>query len=99
MPIFLTFVIQAVLPALSAIFALLLPVLGAVLTFTVTRIPKIPSYIMLLKILYSDIDSSAKERKILTAGLLVIGSILTFMAYSLIPFTGLPLRSDSESYR
>lgn len=91
MPIFLTFVIQAVLPALSAIFALLLPVLGAVLTFTVTRIPKIPSYIMLIKILYSDIDSSAKERKILTAGLLVIGSILTFMAYSLIPFTGVPL--------
>jgi uncharacterized tellurite resistance protein B-like protein len=91
MPIFVPFVIQAVLPVLSAIFALLLPVLGAVLTFTVTRIPKIPAYIMLLKILYSDIDSSAKERKILTGGLLVIGSILTFMAYSLVPFTGLPL--------
>lgn len=91
MPIFLTFVIQAVLPALSAIFALLLPVLGAVLTFAVTRIPKIPSYIFLLKILYSDIDLSAKERKIITGGMLVIGSILTFMAYSLIPFTGVPL--------
>lgn len=91
MPLIAPLVIQAVLPLLSAIFALLLPVLGAVLTFTVTRIPKIPSYIMLLKVLYSDIDSSAKERKTLTAGLLVIGSILTFMAYSLIPFTGVPL--------
>jgi uncharacterized tellurite resistance protein B-like protein len=36
-------------------------------------------------------DSSAKERKILTGGLLVIGSILTFMAYSLVPWTGVPL--------
>ncbi|MBD2198510.1 MULTISPECIES: tellurite resistance TerB family protein [Calothrix] len=91
MPIIFPFVIQAVLPALSTIFALLVPVLAAVINFTLTRIPKIPSYIRLIKILYCDINSSAKERKIITGGLLVIGSILTFMAYSLIPWTGVPL--------
>ncbi|MHC5730477.1 MAG: hypothetical protein ACYTXY_41495, partial [Nostoc sp.] len=77
MPIILPFVIQAVLPVLTTVFALLVPVLAAVINFTLTRIPKIPSYIRLIKILYSDIDSSAKERKIINAGLLVIGSILT----------------------
>ncbi|MBW4680278.1 MAG: TerB family tellurite resistance protein [Microcoleus vaginatus WJT46-NPBG5] len=91
MPIILPFVLQAVLPVLTTIFALLVPVLAAVIKFTLIRIPKIPSYILLIKILYSDIDSSAKERKIITGGLLVIGSILTFMAYSLIPWTGVPL--------
>jgi tellurite resistance protein len=91
MPIILPFVFQAVLPVLTSIFALLVPVLSAVIKFTLIRIPKIPSYIRLIKILYSDIDSSAKERKIITGGLLVIGSILTFMAYSLIPWTGVPL--------
>lgn len=91
MPVIVAFVIQAVLPVLSALFALLIPVLAPVINFALTRIPKIPSYIRLLKILYSDIDSSAKERKIITVGLLVISSIVTFMAYSLIPWTGLPL--------
>ncbi len=91
MPIFVPFVLQAVLPVLTSIFALLVPVLAAVIKFTLIRIPKIPSYIRLIRILYSDIDSSAKERKIITGGLLVIGSILTFMAYSLIPWTGVPL--------
>ncbi len=90
MPIFV-FVIQAVVPVMSTIFALLTPVLITVLQFTVTRIPKIPSYIRLLKILYSDIDSSAKERQFLTGGMLVISSTVTFMAYSLIPWTGVPL--------
>lgn len=89
MPIF--FVIQSVLPVISTIFPLLVPVLAELIKFTLTRIPKIPSYIRLMKILYSDIDSSAKERQIITGGLLVIGSILTFMAYSLIPWTGIPL--------
>lgn len=83
MPIIVAFVLQAVLPVLTSIFALLLPVLAAVINFALTRLPKIPSYIRLIKILYSDIDSSAKERKIITGGLLVIGSILTFMAYPL----------------
>jgi uncharacterized tellurite resistance protein B-like protein len=87
----LPFVIQAVLPVLTSIFALLLPVLAALINFTLTRIPKIPSYIRLIKILYSDINPSAKERKIINAALLAIGSILTFMAYSLIPWTGVPL--------
>lgn len=91
MPIVVPFVIQAVLPVLTTIFTLLVPFLAIVINFTLTRIPKIPSYIRLIKILYSDIDSSAKERKIITGGLLVIGSILTFMAYSLIPWTGVPL--------
>ncbi|MGB7711259.1 MAG: TerB family tellurite resistance protein [Microcoleus sp.] len=91
MPIIVPFVIQTVLPVLSALFALLIPVLVAVIQFALIRIPRIPSYIRLLKILYSDIDSSAKERKIITGGLLVISSIVTFMAYSLIPWTGVPL--------
>lgn len=91
MPIIIPFVLQTVLPVLSTIFALLLPVLTAVLHFTLTRIPRIPSYILLLKILFSDLDSSVNERKFLTGGLLVIGSILTFMASSLIPWTGVPL--------
>ncbi|MTJ54665.1 TerB family tellurite resistance protein [Anabaena sp. UHCC 0253] len=91
MPVILPFILQTVLPVLSTIFALLVPVLSAVLSFTITRIPKIPSYIRLILILYSDIDSSAKERKMLNGGLLVISSILTFMAYNLIPWTGIPL--------
>ncbi|MEG4912635.1 TerB family tellurite resistance protein [Microcoleus sp. B7-D4] len=91
MPIIVPFVLQTVLPILSALFALLIPVLAPVIKFALTRIPKIPSYIRLLKILYSDIDSSAKERKIITVGLLVISSIVTFMAYSVIPWTGVPL--------
>ena len=91
MPIIVPFVIQIVLPVLSALFALLIPVLAPVINFALTRIAKIPSYIRLLKILYSDIDSSAKEQKIITGGLLVISSIVTFMAYSLIPWTGVPL--------
>lgn len=90
MPVIVAFVIQAVLPVITAVFSLLVPVLARVISFTLTRIPQIPSYIILLKLLYSDIDSSAKERKIITGGLLGIGSILTFMAYSLIPWTGVP---------
>jgi uncharacterized tellurite resistance protein B-like protein len=84
-------IIPFVLPVLTAIFTLLVPVFTEVLKFTLTRIPKIPSYIRLIKFLYADIDSSAKERQIITGGLLVIGSILTFMTYSLIPWTGVPL--------
>jgi uncharacterized tellurite resistance protein B-like protein len=91
MPLIAPFVIQAVLPLLSTIFALLVPVLGEVIKFALTRVPKIPLYLRLLKVLYSDIDSSAKDRQILTTGVLVIGSITTFMAYSLIPLTGVPL--------
>lgn len=91
MPIIIPFIIQTVLPVLSTIFTLLAPVLAAVLNFTLTRIPRIPLYLHLLNILYSDMNLSAKERKIITGGFLVIGSILTFMAYSLVPWTGLPL--------
>ncbi|MCY7334773.1 MAG: TerB family tellurite resistance protein [Chamaesiphon sp.] len=91
MPLIAPFIIQSVLPLLSTIFALLVPVLGEAIKFALTRIPKIPSYLLLLKVLYSDMDSSSKDRKILTTGILVIGSITTFMAYSLIPFTGVPL--------
>jgi hypothetical protein len=84
-------VTQFVLPLLGTIFAFLAPVFGEAIKFAVIRVPKIPSYLRLLKVLYSDVDSSSKERKILTTGILVIGSITTFMAYSLIPFTGVPL--------
>lgn len=91
MPLIAPFIIQSVLPLLSTVFALLVPVLGEAIKFTLTRIPKIPSYLLLLKVLYSDMDSSSKDRKILTTSILVIGSITTFMAYSLIPFTGVPL--------
>jgi hypothetical protein len=65
MPLIAPFVIQAVLPLLSTIFALLVPVLGEVIKFALTRVPKIPLYLRLLKVLYSDIDSSAKDRQIL----------------------------------
>ncbi len=91
MPIIIPFVIQTVLPLLSTIFALSIPVLTVIINFTLTRIPRIPLYIRLLNTLYSDIDPSAKERKIITGGFLVTGSILTFMAYSLVPWTGMPL--------
>ncbi|MFB2839503.1 TerB family tellurite resistance protein [Floridanema evergladense] len=93
MPILFPFVIpiQFIFTVLATIFGLLVPILTEVIKFTVTRIPKIPTYIRLLKILYSDTDPSSKERKILTAGLLVIGSILTFMAYGVVPLTAVPL--------
>jgi hypothetical protein len=91
MPLIAPFIIQSVLPLLSAIFALLIPILSEAIKFALIRVPKIPSYLALLKVLYSDMDSSVKDRKIITTGILVIGSITTFMAYSLIPFTGVPL--------
>lgn len=84
MPIILPFVIQTVLPVLTIIFTLLVPVLAAVINFTLTGIPKIPSYIRLLKILYSDMDSSVKERKIINAGLLVIAAIISTLAIALL---------------
>ncbi|MEC4804831.1 MAG: TerB family tellurite resistance protein [Jaaginema sp. PMC 1079.18] len=91
MPAILPFVLQFVIPAITAIFSIIIAVLPVLLVFTVKRAVKIPRYIHLIQTLYSDMSPGSKERKIVTVGLLIIGGIVTFMAYSAIPFTSLPL--------
>lgn len=91
MPALLALIIQFVVPVLSTLFALLVPALVAIAQFAFVRLPKIPAYFRLLLILYSDSDPASQERKILNGGFLMLATILTFMSYSLIPWTGMPL--------
>ena len=50
-----------------------------------------PRYIKVLILLYQDSNPDAQTRKYVTGALLILGSLLTFMAHSFVPFTGVPL--------
>ena len=84
--------IFTILPGITALFTnVLIPVAGKLLTFTLPRLVRIPLYLRFLWTIYTDSESNAEARKSLTSVLLVLGSILTFMTYSYIPLTGVPI--------
>lgn len=91
MSVLLAFVTANVIPALAVIFALILPVVSSLLSFTLSSLFKFPRYIKFLRFLYEDTAVESKARKILTLGLLCLGGILSFMTYSVIPGTAIPI--------
>ena len=90
----LTFIATIILPFLGSAFLVIAPLmsfsLGFLINFAVTRIPRIPKYIEILIAIYQESSPESQTRKILTAMLLGIGGIATFMAHSFIPFTTVP---------
>lgn len=83
------------LPAVTSLFASIIPIifasLGGLLSFAIPRAAQLPNYIKALVILYQDSTPDSQTRKYLTGALLILGGILTFMAHSFIPFTGVPI--------
>jgi O-acetyl-ADP-ribose deacetylase (regulator of RNase III) len=90
MPI-LGFIFANIFPVFGNILQLALPVLGSLLGFTLSRFSKIPRYIKLLRLLYEDTATNSQARKVLTLGFLCLGTILSFMAHSIIPGTAVPI--------
>lgn len=88
---FLLFLVNSVIPVLGTVFSLILPIAATVSGFALSKIPKIPSYITLLKIIYKDSNQDSQLRRYVTTSLLMLGSIVSFMAYSLVPGTAIPL--------
>jgi uncharacterized tellurite resistance protein B-like protein len=95
MPAIISFILPVILPSVSAIFSAIVPfamtALGSLLGFSVSRLTRLPKYIQILILLYQDSAPDSQTRKYLTTALLILGSILTFMAHSFIPFTGVPV--------
>ena len=84
-------IMQAVPGLLQLFTSTIVPVAGQLLKFTLPRFAKIPIYLRLLWTIYQDKELNSEARKYLTSVLLILGSILTFMAYSYIPLTGVPI--------
>ncbi len=92
MPPQILFLVMQIVPGLMQLFtAVIIPVAGQLLTFTLPRLVRIPLYLRLLWTIYTDSEMNSESRKYLTSVLLVLGSILTFMTYSYIPLTGVPI--------
>jgi uncharacterized tellurite resistance protein B-like protein len=83
------------LPAVTSLFASIIPIifvsLGGLLGFAIPRATQLPRYIKALVILYQDSMPESQTRKYVTGALLILGGLLTFMAHSFIPFTGVPI--------
>lgn len=80
------------IPAIMQLFvSVIVPVAGKLITFTMTKITKIPLYIQLLWKIYKDEKIESEARKYLTTALLIIGNILAFLVSSYIPLTGVPI--------
>ncbi|BAY42259.1 hypothetical protein NIES2111_66550 (plasmid) [Nostoc sp. NIES-2111] len=83
------------LPAVTSLFASVIPIifasLGGLLGFALPRSAQIPHYIKALILLYQDSAPESQTRKYVTSALLILGGILTFMAHSFVPFTGVPI--------
>lgn len=83
------------LPAVTSLFASVIPIifasLGGLLGFALPRAAQIPHYIKALILLYQDSAPESQTRKYVTSALLILGGILTFMAHSFVPFTGVPI--------
>lgn len=95
MPLVIFELVMKVSPALWQFFtSVIVPVASQLLKFTLPRLVRIPLYLRLLLTIYQDTEINAEARKYLTTVLLVLGSILTFVTYSYIPFTGLPIISS-----
>ncbi|MEC4985934.1 MAG: TerB family tellurite resistance protein [Oscillatoria sp. PMC 1068.18] len=91
MPAILAFVTTFIIPSLASILASIAPVAGAVIIFTISSISKVPRYIKLIRLLYEDTEPESQARKYITLGMLLLGGILTFMVYSFVPGTALPI--------
>jgi hypothetical protein len=79
--------LMPIVPGLLQLFtAVIVPVAGLLLQFTLPRLARIPLYIRLLLTIYQDTNLDAEARKYLTSAMLILGSILTFMTYSYVPF-------------
>lgn len=90
-PQFMLMAMQVV-PGLTQLFtSVILPVADKLLRFTIPRIGKLPLYFRLLWTIYSGYESNSEARKYLTSVLVLLGSILTFMTWSYVPFTGVPI--------
>lgn len=89
---FTAFIASTILPSVGVLLSYVAPFvlmsLSSLLTFSLSRIPKIPLYIKVLVALYQDSQPGSKAKKYLTIALLILGSILTFLAHSFVPFTG-----------
>lgn len=83
------FILTEIVPGLGQLFTnVIVPIGGKLLKFTLFRIPRIPVYLRLLWAIYSDSEPQSEARKYLTSILLILGSILSFMAYCYVPLTG-----------
>ncbi|MBD2036970.1 macro domain-containing protein [Leptolyngbya sp. FACHB-321] len=92
MPLVIAELIMKIAPELLQLFvSVIVPVAGQLLKFTLPRLARIPLYLRLLWTIYQDDELNAEARKYLTSVLLVLGSILTFIVYSYIPWTGVPI--------
>lgn len=84
--------VMKIAPQLLQLFvAVIMPIASQLLTFTLPRLARIPVYLQFLWTIYQDTELNAEARKYLTSVLLVLGSILTFIVYSYIPWTGVPV--------
>ncbi|WP_339385017.1 TerB family tellurite resistance protein [Iningainema tapete] len=83
------------LPAVTSLFASIIPIiftsLGSLLGFAIPRAGQLPRYIKALIILYQDSTPESQTRKYVTGALLILGGLLTFIAHSFVPFTGVPI--------
>jgi hypothetical protein len=83
------------LSAITSLFASIIPILlvslGGLLRFAIPRAVELPRYVKVLVLLYQDSKPDSQTRKYTTGALLILGSLLTFMAHSFVPFTGVPI--------
>jgi len=84
--------ILTLLPILRGFFIVtILPAAGPLLKFLLSRSSRIPTYLQLLWTIYGDSEPNSEARKYLTSVLLVLSSILTFVTYSYVPMTAVPV--------
>jgi len=87
--VMLGFILTQVVPGLQQLFVgVIVPIATRLLKFTLGRLPRIPVYFQLLWSIYTDSEPSSESRKYLTSVLLILSSILSFMAYCYVPLTG-----------
>jgi len=83
------------LSGMTSLFVSIAPILiislGALVNFALSRATQIPKYIRILVLLYQDSSPNSQTRKYTSGALLLLGSLLTFMAHSFVPFTSVPL--------
>lgn len=85
----LGFILTQVVPGLKGLFVgVIVPVAAMLLQFTLPRVARIPIYLRLLWSIYTDSEPNSEARKYLTSVLIILGSILSFMAYCYVPLTG-----------
>ncbi len=69
----------------------IMPAAAPLLKFLLKRSIRIPAYLQLIWTIYSDSEPDSEARKYLTGVLLVLSSILTFVTYSYVPMTAVPV--------